>query len=41
MATIETPSHYHIGDASELLKRSRTKTLSAWGRADRILPDLF
>jgi len=40
METIDTPSHYHIGDASELLKRSRSKALSAWGRADQVLPDL-
>jgi len=40
METIDTPSHYHIGDASELLKRSRSKALSDWGRADQVLPDI-
>jgi bifunctional non-homologous end joining protein LigD len=40
MKTIKTPSHYHIGDAAELLKRPRSKALSTWGRADQVLADL-
>lgn len=40
METIDKPSHFHIGDANELLKRARSKALSGWGRADQELPDL-
>jgi bifunctional non-homologous end joining protein LigD len=40
METIDTPSHFHIGDAKELIKRAGSKALSGWGRADQELPDL-
>lgn len=40
METIDTPSHFHIGDAKELLKRAGSKALAGWGRADQELPDL-
>ncbi len=40
METIEKPSHFHIGDAAELVKRAASKALSGWGRADQVLPDL-
>ena len=37
---VETPAHWHIGDAAEMVKRARSKNLAHWGRADQILPDL-
>jgi bifunctional non-homologous end joining protein LigD len=40
METIDTPAHWHVGDAAELLKRAASKALSGWGRADQVLPDL-
>lgn len=40
METIDTPAHYHIGDAAELVKRAGCKALAGWGRADQVLPDL-
>ena len=40
METIDTPSHFHIGDAAELMKRAGSKALSGWGLADQVLPDL-
>ena len=40
METIDTPAHFHIGDAAELVKRARSKALAGWGRADQTLPDL-
>ena len=40
METIDKPSHFHIGDAKELLKRAGSKALAGWGRADQELPDL-
>jgi bifunctional non-homologous end joining protein LigD len=40
MATIDKPSHFHIGDAKELVKRAASKALAGWGRADQSLPDL-
>ena len=40
METIDKPSHFHIGDARELVKRAASKALSGWGRADQVLPDL-
>ncbi|BBD96959.1 DNA ligase D [Sphingobium amiense] len=40
METIDTPAHFHIGDAAELMKRARSKALAGWGRADQTLPDL-
>jgi bifunctional non-homologous end joining protein LigD len=40
METIDRPSHFHISDAAELVKRASSKALSGWGRADQVLPDL-
>jgi bifunctional non-homologous end joining protein LigD len=40
METIDTPAHFHIGGAAELVKRARSKELAGWGRADQTLPDL-
>lgn len=40
METIDAPSHWHIGDAAELVKRAGSKALAGWGRADQVLPDL-
>jgi bifunctional non-homologous end joining protein LigD len=40
METIDKPSHFHVGDATELLKRAESKALAGWGRADQSLPDL-
>ena len=37
---LDTPSHWHIGDATEMVKRATSKNLAHWGRADQILPDL-
>ncbi len=38
--TIDTPAHWHVGDAAELMKRAGSKALAGWGRADQVLPDL-
>lgn len=40
METIDKPSHFHVGDAKELLRRAASKALVGWGRADQTLPDL-
>ncbi len=40
METIDKPSHFHISDAAELVKRAASRALSGWGRADQVLPDL-
>jgi bifunctional non-homologous end joining protein LigD len=40
METIDTPAHWHVGDAVELVKRAGSKALAGWGRADQVLPDL-
>ena len=40
METIDTPAHWHVGDAAELVKRAGSKALAGWGRADQTLPDL-
>jgi len=40
METIDTPAHWHVGDAAELVKRAASKALTGWGRADQVLPDL-
>ncbi|SEJ97758.1 ATP-dependent DNA ligase LigD phosphoesterase module /ATP-dependent DNA ligase LigD polymerase module [Sphingobium sp. AP50] len=37
---LDSPAHWHIGDAAEMVKRARSKALAQWGRADQILPDL-
>jgi bifunctional non-homologous end joining protein LigD len=40
METIDTPSHFHVGDAAQLLERAASQALAGWGRADQELPDL-
>lgn len=40
METIDAPNYFHIGDAAGLVKRSGSKALAGWGRADQTLPDL-
>ncbi|WP_352976670.1 DNA ligase D [Mesorhizobium sp. M1428] len=40
MKTIDAPSHFHVGDAPELMKRAASKALAGWGRADQSLPNL-
>ncbi len=40
METIDTPAHFHICDAAELLKRVSSKALTDWSRASQTLPDL-
>lgn len=40
METIDTPAHFHVGDAAELVKRAESKALAGWGRASQALPDL-
>ena len=40
METIDTPAHWHVGDAAELVERAGSKALAGWGRADQVLPDL-
>jgi bifunctional non-homologous end joining protein LigD len=40
METIDKPSHFHVGDEAELVKRASSKALAGWGRADQVLPDL-
>jgi bifunctional non-homologous end joining protein LigD len=40
METIDTPAHWHVGDAAELVKRAGSKALAGWGRADQVLPNL-
>lgn len=37
---LDKPSHWHIGDTAEIVKRAASKDLTHWGRADQILPDL-
>ncbi|WP_443025255.1 hypothetical protein [Sphingomonas sp. QA11] len=40
METIDTPAHWHVGDAAELVKHAGSKTLVRWGRTDQVLPEL-
>jgi bifunctional non-homologous end joining protein LigD len=40
MERIDTPAHWHVGDAAELVKRAGSTALAGWGRADQVLPDL-
>ncbi len=37
---LDKPSHWHIGDGAEMVKRAASKNLAHWGRADQLLPDL-
>ena len=38
LRTLDSPAHWHVGDAKTLVKRAASKALSGWGRADQILP---
>ena len=38
LRTLDSPAHWHVGDAKTLAKRAASKALSGWGRADQILP---
>jgi len=40
LRTLDKPSHWHVGDATELLERAASKALRGWGRAEQTLPDL-
>lgn len=40
LRAIDKPSHWHIGDGAEMLKRAASKNLAHWGRADQLLPDI-
>jgi bifunctional non-homologous end joining protein LigD len=40
MKTIEAPSHFHVGDAPELVRRAASKALMGWGRTEQVLPEL-
>jgi len=35
---IDSPAHWHVGDAKALVKRAASKGLRDWGRADQTLP---
>ncbi len=35
---LDSPAHWHVGDAKALVKRAGTKALVNWGRADQVLP---
>jgi bifunctional non-homologous end joining protein LigD len=35
---IDSPAHWHVGDAKALVKRAASKSLRDWGRADQTLP---
>jgi bifunctional non-homologous end joining protein LigD len=37
---LDKPSHWHIGNGAEMVKRAASKNIARWGRADQILPDL-
>lgn len=39
LRTLDRADRWHIGDASELLRRSASRPLSGWGRANQTLPD--
>ena len=40
LRTLDGAARWHVGDATELLKRAASKDLIGWGRADQVLPDL-
>ncbi len=40
LSVLDTPARYTIRDASELVKRAKSKGLKAWGKADQTLPDV-
>ena len=40
METIESPARFHVGDASELVRRATSKSLMGWGRTEQVLSGL-
>lgn len=40
LRSLDGASRWHVGDAAELLKRSASRDLVGWGRADQVLPNL-
>lgn len=40
LRTLDTPAHWRVGDADELVARAASRELAGWGRADQALPDL-
>ncbi|WP_420383146.1 DNA ligase D [Novosphingobium sp.] len=40
LRTMDAASHWHLSDATELIRRAGSKDLAGWGRADQVLPDL-
>ena len=40
LRTLDGASRWHVGDASELLKRAASRDLIGRGRVDQVLPDL-
>jgi bifunctional non-homologous end joining protein LigD len=39
LPSLERADHWHLGDAAELVRRSASKALHGWARADQTLPD--
>jgi bifunctional non-homologous end joining protein LigD len=40
LADLESPARWHVGDQEELLRRASAKSLTGWGVARQVLPDL-
>lgn len=40
METIDKPSHWHVGDAAELVRRACSKAAADWGHANQVLPNI-
>lgn len=40
LRTLEGPALWHVGAGAEMIKRSSSKNLAAWGRAAQVLPDI-
>ncbi len=40
LRTLDSAACWHIGDAAEMVKRAKSRSLTLWGRADQLLPDL-
>ena len=38
LRAIDSPAHWHVGDAKALRKRASAKALKDWGRAEQTLP---
>ena len=37
---LDKPSHWHITDAEQMLKRAASRELAHWGKADQVLPEV-